>query len=431
MAGRGGTGIDVHLDRVPLREPDLEPYEIIISESQERMVAVVEPHLLERVAAVLEKWELAFAVIGEVADHGELRLYFQHEEVGAIAAAFLTEEAPRYRVSIQARELEEPVAHPPIGASAEALLELLGSPNISSREPIYRRYDHLVGSRTVRRPGLDAAVLRLRPSFRGLAVSLDGAGRLARLDPRAGGMLAVLEAARNVACAGGRPLALTDCLNFGNPEKPEVAWELTEVIEGMALACEALGIPVVSGNVSLYNETDGRPIYPTPVVGCVGLVADVRELPSAWRAGDAVLVAGEPRLSLDGSEYQTRFLGGPAGRPPLPDLVAEVELIRFLWRTAPLLTSAHDAAEGGLAVALAESALAAGVGAEVELAGDARSWFGEGGGQAIVTCRPEDVERLDGIPLRRIGLAGGERLLGLELAELRSAHSAGLGRAAG
>jgi phosphoribosylformylglycinamidine synthase len=430
MAGRGGSGIDVHLDHVPLREQDLAPHEIIVSESQERMVALVEPRHLERVAATLEKWELVHAVIGEVADHGDLRMFFEGDEVGAIAAAFLTEETPRYPVVTRARSLAAPVASPLIGASPDALLELLGSPNIASREPVYSRYDHLVGSRTVRRPGLDAAVLRLRPSFRGLAVSLDAAGRLASLDPRVGGMHAVLEAARNVACAGGCPLAVTDCLNFGNPEKPEVAWELAEAIEGMALACEALGIPVVSGNVSLYNETDGSAVDPTPVVGCVGLVADVRELPGAWRAGDAVLVAGEPRLALDGSEYQARFLGGPAGRPPLPDLAAEAGLIRFLWRFAGLLTSAHDAAEGGLAVALAESALASGVGAEVELARDACTWFGEGGGQVIVTCRPRDVSILEEVALRQIGIVGGERLLGLRVAELASAHREGLeGRA--
>src|SRR5437868_13031113 len=176
----------------------------------------------------------------------------------------------------------------------------------------------------------------------------------------------------------------------------------------MAEACEALGLPVVSGNVSLYNETDGRPIHPTPVVGCVGLVEDVRAIPGAWREGDVVLVAGAPALSLDGSEYQARFLGGSAGRPPEPHLAAESALVRFLWRNASGLTSAHDAAEGGLAVALAEAALFAGVGAEVELDEDALVWFGEGGGQAIVTCRPEDEGRLQGIVLERIGVVGGD-----------------------
>src|SRR5207247_4503959 len=192
-----------------------------------------------------------------------------------------------------------------------------------------RQYDHLVGSRTVRRPGLDAAVLRLRPSSRGLAISLDGAGRIAALDPRAGGSLAALEAARNVACAGGSPLAATDCLNLGNPEKEEIAWELSETIEGMALACEALGVPVVSGNVSLYNETDGQPIHPTPVVGCVGLVADVRAVPGAWREGDGVYLAAASQLTLAGSEAQARW-GELGGAPPELDLAGEAALVRLL-----------------------------------------------------------------------------------------------------
>ena len=255
---------------MPLREPDLGPVEIMISESQERMVAVVAPERLHEVEAVCRRWELECAVIGSVTDTGELRAFFDGELVGEIPAALLTDEAPRYRVETRARTLEAPIAHRPIEASRDDLLALLGSPNIRSRRPVFERYDFLVGSRTVRRPGLDAAVLRLRPSLRGIAVSLDGSGRIASLDPRTGGMQAVLESARNVACAGGRPLAITNCLNFGNPEKPEIAWELAEAIEGMAEACEALGVPVVSGNVSLYNETDGRAIHPTPVVGCVG-----------------------------------------------------------------------------------------------------------------------------------------------------------------
>ena len=423
MAGRGEAGVDVELDRVPLREADLEPVEIMISESQERMVAVVAPERVEQVEQVCRRWELECAVIGEVTDSGELRAFWGEELVGSIPARLLTEEAPRYRVEVRARTLEAPIRHQPVPAEASDLLALLATPNVRSRAPIYERYDQLVGSRTVRRPGLDAAVLRLRPSLRGLAVSLDGAGRLASLDPRTGGMLVVLEAARNVACAGGRPLAITNCLNFGNPEKPEIAWELTEAIEGMSEACEALGIPVVSGNVSLYNETDGRAIFPTPVVGCVGVVEDVRAVPGAWREGDVVLVAGSPSLALDGSEYQARFLGGPAGRPPRPDLAAETTLIRFLAEAAPLLTSAHDAAEGGLAVALAKVALAGGVGAEIDLDEDALEWFGEGGGQAVVTCRRADVERLSGVPLREVGVVGGGKLLGVSLGALRGAHS--------
>ena len=423
MASRGGAGVDVHLDRVPLREPDLEPVEIMLSESQERMVFTTDR--LDRAEAICRKWELEFAVIGEVTDTGELRAFHDGELVGAIPVAHLTDECPRYPVQTRARALEPPIDHPRIEAGTDELLDLLSSPNVRSRAPVYERYDHLVGSRTVRRPGLDAALLRLRPSLRGLAVSLDGSGRVAALDPRTGGARAVFEAARNVACAGGRPLAVTDCLNFGNPEKPEIAWELAEAIEGMARACEILGIPVVSGNVSLYNETDGRAIDPTPVVGCVGLVGDVRRVPGAWREGDVLYVAGAAEVSLDGSEYQARFLGGPAGRPSLPDYAAETALVRFLWRFAPALSAAHDAAEGGLAVALAELALWSGVGAELELDDDALTWFGEGGGRAVVACTADEAERLQGIALQRIGVVRGSRLLGVRLDELRAAYTGG------
>jgi phosphoribosylformylglycinamidine synthase II len=394
---RDGAGVDVHLDRVPLRE-ELEPWEVMISESQERMVAVVRPAFLETVEEVCARWELHCAPIGEVTDTGELRAFHRAEALGEIPAHLLTEEAPRYRVEPVPRAV--PPAPPPV--SAADLLQLLASPNVRSRRWIYGRYDHLVGSRTVRRPGLDAAVLRLRPSLRGLAVSLDGPGSTDALSPRTAGALAVLEAARNVACAGGQPLGLTDCLNFGNPEKPEVAWELSETIEGMALAAEALGVPVVSGNVSLYNETDGRAIPPTPVVGCVGLVPDVRVVPSRWREGDVVLLAGtaEPTAPLD--------------------LAAEARLVEFLWRAAPLLSLAHDVAEGGAAVALAEAALWSGVGADLDLPADA--WFADGDGQAVIACAPEDVGRLVSVPLRELGVAGGDALLGLPLRDLGKAY---------
>jgi phosphoribosylformylglycinamidine synthase len=422
MAGRSGAGIDVLLDRVPLREPDLEPVEIVVSESQERMIAVVTPERLADVEAVCARWELHCAEIGVVTDSGLLRAFHDEEEVGAVPVVHLTEEAPRYRVRPAARPFAEPIEHPPIRAEPEELLALLGSPNVRSRRPVFERYDHLVGSRTVRRPGLDAAVLRLRPSLRGIAVSLDGPGCAAGLDPRTAGARAVFEAARNVACAGGRPLAVTDCLNFGSPERPEGAWELSEAIEGMARACEILGVPVVSGNVSLYNETDGRAIPPTPVVGCVGLVGDVRTVPGGWREGDVVLVAGGAGVSLDGSEYQARFLGGPAGRPPPPDYAAEAALVHFLWRAAPGLSAAHDVSDGGLAVALAELAVHAGLGAELDLPADAGEWFGEGAGRAVVACAPERAEALEGVALRRIGVVGGERLLGVPLARLRAAY---------
>jgi phosphoribosylformylglycinamidine synthase len=304
------VGVDVHLDRVPLREEGMEPWEIMISESQERMVAVVQPDRLAEVEAVLDRWELHHAAIGEVTDTGELRAFVDDEAVGEIPAAFLTDECPRYEVdrleTARRRAGVDPV-------------------NLEPKDWIYEQYDQLVLSRTIRRPGLDAAVLQLRPSCRGLAVSLDGPPLGCR-DPREAGRSAVLDAARNVACVGGEPLALTDCLNFGNPEKPEIGWELAAAIDGIVEAAEALGIPVVSGNVSLYNETAGRAIPPTPVVGCVGLVRDVREVPRGWKPGDRVWLA-------EGDE---------------------VELIGWLWRNAGRCSLAHDVSDGGLAHALEE-----------------------------------------------------------------------------
>jgi phosphoribosylformylglycinamidine synthase len=275
------------------------------------MVAVVRPERLAEVEAVLDRWELHHSAIGEVTDTGELRAFFDDEAVGEIPARLLTDECPRYEVdrleAARPRSAVDPV-------------------NLEPKDWIYEQYDQLVLSRTVRRPGLDAAVLQLRPSWRGLAVSLDGPPLGCRA-PREAGRAAVLDAARNVACAGGEPLALTDCLNFGNPEKPEIGWELAEAIDGIAEGADALGIPVVSGNVSLYNETDGRAIPPTPVVGCVGLVRDVREVPRDWKPGDRVwLVEG-----------------------------GEVELIAWLWRNARRFSLVHDVSDGGLAHALEEA----------------------------------------------------------------------------
>ena len=419
-------GIDVHLDRVPLREEGMEPWEVMISESQERMIAIVRPGMLEAVEAVLDRWELRHAAIGEVTDTGELRAFWDDEVVGQIPARLLTEECPRYEVA-QARRTPPPereITRAP--AASEALVELLASPALRSREFVYRRYDQLVGSRTVRRPGLDAAVLRLRPSMRGLAVSLDGQGRIARLDPYTGGALAVLEAARNVACVGGEPLGFTDCLNFGNPEKPEIGWELAEAIDGIAAACNALGVPIVSGNVSLYNETHGRPIHPTPVVGAVGLVEDVRLVPSAWRDGDLIFAAFASPLSLAGSEYQARY-GDVSGTPAPLDLAAEARLVSFLWHAAPNASLVHDAAEGGLAVCLAEAAIHSGCGASLDVRDDRVELFGEVGGRAVVACAPEDADEIEsvaaglGVPLRRIGEAGGGTLLGVALDQLRGA----------
>ncbi len=420
-------GIDVQLDRVPLREAGMEPWEVMISESQERMVAIVTPELLADVREVCDRWELHHAIVGEVTDSGLLRALWDGDVVGEIPAHLLTEECPRYAVEREPRAAppEVPITQAP--STPDALLELLGSPNLRSRAFVYRRYDQLVQSRTVRRPGLDAAVLRLRPSWRGLALTLDGTGRVGSLDPFTGGALAILEAARNVACVGGEPLGFTDCLNFGNPEKPEIGWELAEAIEGMARSCEALGVPVVSGNVSLYNDTDGVSIHPTPVVGCVGLVPDVRRVPAGWRDGDVLLLATAGGPSLAGSEYQARY-GEVSGVPPALDLAAEAALVELLRRTAPHASLVHDVSDGGLAVCLAEMALFSGIGAHLDLPDDPVVLFGEGGGRAVIALPSEhlalesEVDPLGSdIALRRIGEVGGDALCGVPLRELEEA----------
>ncbi len=356
-----GVGIDVQLDRVPLREEGMEPWEIMISESQERMVAVVQPEMLAAVGMVCDRWELPCAVIGEVTDTGLLRAFSGGEVVGEIPAGLLTDECPRYEVA--RRAAPKPVRR-------------IARPKFDVGEVI-EQYDHLVGSRTVRRPGLDAAVLRLRPSLRGLAVSLQGPAP-GETDGLRAGVQATIGAARAVACAGGEPIGLTDCLNFGNPEKPEIAHELAQAIEGIATAAEALGIPVVSGNVSLYNDADGVSIPPTPVVGCVGLVADVLRVPGRWERGDMVLLAESP----DGS------------------LAAEAALVRFLWKAAPHLSSCHDVGSAGIRGALAEAAAwSGGLEAEVDIPAD----YDSRRGAAILAGKAERVARLGSRGFRLIG----------------------------
>jgi phosphoribosylformylglycinamidine synthase subunit PurL len=346
-----GAGIDVHLDRVPLREEGMEPWEIMISESQERMVAVVRPQMLEAVRTICARWELPCTSIGVVTDHGLLHAIHRGETVGEIPARFLTDWCPRYEVEQRPGPSPRSEARP--------------GKRIDVRE-VTQQYDQLVGSRTVRRPGLDAAVLRLRPSLRGLAVSLQGPPP-GEADPFRAGAQAALGAARNVACAGGEPIGLTDCLNFGNPEKPEIAWELAQAIEGIARAAEALRIPVVSGNVSLYNDSNGRSIPPTPVVGCVGLLEDVQSAPGRWARGDAVLLAVAPDESVE----------------------AEAALIRFLWKAAPHLSLCHDVGTGGLAHALAEAAAwSGGLQAEVSLPDEPQV------GAAILATSADLVPRL-------------------------------------
>jgi phosphoribosylformylglycinamidine synthase len=343
---RDGAGIDVHLERVPLREPDLEPWEIMISESQERMVAVVRPELLPEVAEVCDRWELHYAAIGAVTETGELRAFHGGEVQGAIPARLLTDECPRYEVGKGSIRRVRPPVDPG---------------NLEPKGWIFEQYDQLVGSRTVRRPGLDAAVLRISGD-RGLAVSLDGPPPGERNAFKAG-RDAVFGAALNVACAGGEPIGLTDCLNFGNPERDEIGADLRAAIEGIATAAEELGIPVVSGNVSLYNETDGRAIPPTPVVGCVGLVRDVARIPDRWQRGDTVaLLRGEG-----------------------------AELVRFVWENAHRFSLVHDVSWGGLAKALREATAWSGIDADLHVA--------EGKGPGVIVAYSGDAPDWDYVEL--------------------------------
>jgi phosphoribosylformylglycinamidine synthase subunit PurL len=441
MAARGGVGLDIDLSCVPLREAGMEPFEIMISESQERMAAIVEPARLEDVLEVCSRWEVDATVIGEVTGAPVLRAFHDGRVVGEMPVDTLVDGAPRYEVPRErpARLADEPLEPRPVEDVDGGLRALLASPNIASRRWIFQQYDQFVGSGTVVRPGGDAGVIRLTPSDRAIAISLDGNGRRTSLDPRRGGMSAVCEAARNVACTGARPAAVTNCLNFGNPETGEVGYELAEAIEGMALACEALQLPVVSGNVSLYNEHFGSPIHPTPVVGVVGVLDDASlAVPAGFvQEGDVVLLAGDGPSAIDGSEYQKVVMGEVAGRIPEPDLVNERRLHAFLAEAAEhrLLRSAHDVADGGLAVALAESAILGGIG--VEAACD--DPFGEGDGRVVISVAPENVQSLRALgarlQVRELGRVGGDAIrLGdavLPLAEAAELYESSLPEALG
>ncbi len=426
MAAKGGTGIDIDVDRVPLREPDMEAFEVMISESQERMLAIVEPSHIEEVLAVCERWQTGAAAIGEVTDTGRIRVQRGGDVVGDVPVEALVEECPLYEL-----EPEEPKRWMYANRTTleaddpgEVLLALLGSPSVASKRWAFEQYDSIVGSRTVRRPEAgNAAVLRLDGAG-AIAVSIDGNGRRVACDPYRGTVEAVLECAQNLACVGAEPLGVTNCLNFGNPEKPGVAWQLDRSTEGLADACEALGVPVVGGNVSLYNETEAGPIYPTPVIGMVGELPDPARAGSAgFRDGDAIAVVGPFAPSLAGSELaKLRGDLGP-GLPALPiDLVrAAIELVREGVR-AGSLACAHDVSDGGLACALAECAIAGEVGLRadldpmVELRGlsGESCLFGEGPGGFVVAGDRAALEQLAASVGEAgalvVGEAGGERI---------------------
>jgi phosphoribosylformylglycinamidine synthase len=436
MAASGGVGIDVEVEKVPRREAGMEPWEVMISESQERMLAVVEPEKVEEALALARRYGIGGTVVGRVAGHGDLRVVESGEVVGTVSAEHLAD-APAYeREVVRPAYLDEVQNFDPAGLPEpedynEVLLQMLSHPNGRSRRSIYNQYDHQVGTDTVVLPGADAAVMRIKGTNRGFAITTDGRGRHCFLDPRGGGAATVAEAYRNLSCVGAEPVAVTDCLNFGSPEKRAGYYQLAECIEGMSEACEAFGTPVVSGNVSLFNETDRGPIYPTPTVGMVGLFEDVGQhaTPGFKREGDVVVVLGGlrrngPGSPLAGSEYLEIVHGKVAGVPPAPDLAAEKDasdLVRSLIR-AGLVDTAHDLSGNGEAIALAEMALAGGIGFEymdeeiqrvVEEGQAIETLFGDEGASFLVSVpqnRWDDLqEALDGVGWDQVGYTGGRR----------------------
>jgi phosphoribosylformylglycinamidine synthase len=428
MASAGGVGIDLDVARVPLREADMEPFEIMVSESQERMLAVVEPAKVAAVIAVCEKWQTGSAEIGVVTDSGQIRILRDGALVGEMPVEALVDGCPLYDLSPAEPEgwtygnrttLAE-------GASSEeTLLALLAAPSIASKRWAFEQYDSVVGSRTVRRPeSADAAVLQIPEAGNAIAVSIDGNGRRVACDPHAGTIEAVLECAQNLACVGAEPLGLTNCLNFGNPEKPGPAWQLDQAVSGLAEACEQLGVPVVGGNVSLYNEGPEGPIYPTPVVGMVGELPDpALACGSAFaREGDAIALLGPFSPSLAGSELakQRGELDTGLPQPDVAAVAAACATVREAVR-AGKLSSAHDISDGGLACALAECAIGGGVGCSVDVqplrergCSPEDALFGEGPGGFLLSGDREALESLGATPLGEVGgttieVAAGDR----------------------
>jgi phosphoribosylformylglycinamidine synthase II len=430
MAAKGGMGIAVDLDKVPQREDGMTAYEVLLSESQERMLLVAAPENVAAVQEVFAKWDLDAPVIGEVVEGGRARISFKGEVVVDIPVDAVVNLCPAYeRPSVPPAP---PPPAPPLGDLplpgdlGAVLLRLLASPTIADKEWVFRQYDHMVQLNTVFLPGADAALLRIKGSRRGLAVTLDGNSLYTRLDPRTGARIAVAEACRNLACVGARPIGVTNCLNFGDPEKPSVMGQFDQAVTGMAEACRTFGIPVTGGNVSFYNDTGGRSIHPTPVMGIVGIVEDIGKAvrPGFRAAGDAVVLIGESLAELGGTEYLKVVHGLKAGEPPAIDLEREKRNQDFLLEAieAKLVRSAHDLSEGGLAVALAECVFhaEARIGCEIDVDGGLRGdvlLFGESQSRILVTCRRANLAKLlalaaaRGVSAAAIGRAGGAAIV--------------------
>lgn len=461
MACRGGTGIEMDLARVPRRELEMTPYDLMLSESQERMLVVAKKGSEDRVRGAFEKWDLDAAVIGRVTEGGLLRVLDHGRLVAEIPASALASEAPVYHRPIarpeeadERRRLDLRTIPLPDDYAA-VLLELLQSPNLCCKERIWERYDHMLFLGTIVGPGSDAVVLRLPGGKRAIALSTDGNSRYCALDPRRGAMIAVAEAARNVVCAGGEPLAITNCLNFGSPERAEIMWQFVEAIKGIGEACRALQTPVTGGNVSLYNETSGNAIFPTPIIGVVGLLDDVAYATGQWfkSEGDLVALLGETREELGASEYLATRFGLVQGEPPSLDLARERNVQRACLEAIRngVIRSAHDCSDGGLAVALAEACLGGPgtpIGVDVRLSETIRPdalLFGESQSRIIVSLKESDWPRLEKIaeahqvPVQLLGTVGGTRFrlrgptcgLDLSIEEVERAWRSGLASSMG
>jgi phosphoribosylformylglycinamidine synthase subunit PurL len=429
MAGRGGSGVVLEMEKVPVREEGMTPYEILLSESQERMLVVAKAGHEDEVRRILGKWELEAEPVGRVTDDGHFRILEHGQLVASIPALPLTDGCPTYeREGIEGEDVkaarERDLSHLLAGEGdlTADLMELLNSPNLVSKAWIHDQYDTTVRTGTVVRPGGDAGVIRFRESRRGLAATTDCNGRYCWLDPREGAKAAVAEAARNLACAGALPTAVTNNLNFGNPLKPHIYYQLREAVLGMAEACSLFETPVTGGNVSLFNETDGVAIHPTPVIGMVGILDDVEAhatRPAFRSEGDRVLLLGENREEIGGSEYLYRKEGIVAGHPPAVDLLAERRLQHAVLALIQkgVARSAHDCSEGGLALALVECAVSAETPLGVDLAleddiAPVALFFGETQGRVVVSVAPDDedraieIARSHGVPVRAIGTVG-------------------------
>ena len=435
MGSRGGSGIQIDVTHVPQRETGMTPYEIMLSESQERMLLVVKKGREAEVEAIFEKWDLHASHIGDVMTDGILRVKERGVVVAEIPNTALVDQAPVYnRPTARPSYLDEVARLDPASVVEQlpptgALKAILASPTVASKRWVYRQYDHMVRTNTLVLAGMGAGVVRVKGTSRALAMSTDGNGRYTYLDPRRGAMHALAEAARNVACAGAVPIGATNCLNFGNPERPEIMWQFVEAVEGLADACRALDVPITGGNVSLYNETDGQAIYPTPIIGVVGLIDDASKVVSRVfkKAGDQIVLLGESFGELGGSEYLKTVHGLVQGRPPQLDLDKERALIALLTAAAAagLVKSAHDCSDGGLAIALAECAFDTnGIGFEVDVPRPARAeftshagtLFGESASRAVVSVAAADLPALlrvaaqHGVPAAAIGQTGGSRI---------------------